>query len=145
MVGGLVPYLLVDQDDLPAGSDPHAGTMDLDMGLALAILNQQRYRDLGARLRDAGFQADMNDRGNQRLQTWTAPAPHPVRVDFLIPPADDTAEGGTVLHIESDLAAIVTPGLDLAFKGRRWKELSGRIRSGALVTFNRTTMTPASC
>ena len=134
VVGGLAPYLLVDQDDLPAGSDAHAGTMDLDMGLALAILNEERYRDLGARLRDAGFEADLNDQGNLRLQTWTAPAPHPVRVDFLIPPADDTAEGGTLLHIESDLAAIVTPGLELAFKDRRLKELSGRIPSGALAT-----------
>ena len=127
VVGGLVPYLLVDQDDLPAGSHSHAGTMDLDMGLALAILNQERYRELGARLRNAGFQAEVNDQGNLRLQTWTAPAPLPVKVDFLIPPADDTAEGHRVFHIESDLAAIVTPGLDLAFKDRRWKEVSGRI------------------
>lgn len=131
VVGGLAPYLLVDQDDLPAGSDSHVGTMDLDMGLALAIMNEERYRDLGARLRDAGFKAAVNDEGNVRLQTWTAPAPLPVRVDFLIPPADDAAEGGTVVHIESDLAAIVTPGLDLAFKDRRLKELSGRIPSGA--------------
>ena len=134
VVGGLVPYLLVDQDDLPAGSHSHAGTMDLDMGLALAILNQERYRELSARLRNAGFQAEVNDQGNLRLQTWTAPAPLPVKVDFLIPPADDTAEGPRVFHIESDLAAIVTPGLDLAFKDRRWKEVSGRVPPGASAT-----------
>lgn len=40
VVGGLVPYLLVDQSNLPAGSDSHSGTMGLDMGLALAILNE---------------------------------------------------------------------------------------------------------
>ena len=136
VVGGLAPYLLVDQDDLPAGSDSHVGTMDLDMGLALAILNEERYRDLGVRLRDAGFKAAVNDEGNLRFQTWTAPAPLPVRVDFLIPPTDDAAEGGTVLHFESDLAAIVTPGLDLAFKDRRLKELSGRIPSGAWASRN---------
>ena len=36
VVGGLVPYLLIDQEELPAGLDPHVGTMDLDMGLAAA-------------------------------------------------------------------------------------------------------------
>lgn len=134
VVGGLVPYLLVDQDDLPAGSDAHAGTMDLDMGLALAILNEQRYRDLGNRLRDAGFEAYRNEAGNLKLQTWIAPGPHSVTVDFLVPPAENAAAGGTVHHFESDFAAIVTPGLDLAFKDRRLRELSGRVSSGAMAT-----------
>ena len=66
VVGGLVPYLLVDQENLPSGLEPHAGTMDLDMGLALAILNNERYRELGRRLRDAGFEPEVNDQGNER-------------------------------------------------------------------------------
>ena len=136
VVGGLVPYLLVDQQDLPSGLEPHAGTMDLDMGLALAILNPERYRKLGARLRDAGFEPGVNDQANRTLQTWTAGAPHPVTVDFLIPPTDESDKGGSLLHIESDLAAIVTPGLELAFKDRSWKELSGRTLSGARATRN---------
>ena len=89
VVGGLVPYLLVDQEDLPAGSDAHAGTMDLDMGLALAILNGERYRDLGNRLRDAGFEASVNEAGNRTSQTWIAPGPPRVKVDFLIPPVEN--------------------------------------------------------
>ena len=131
VVGGLVPYLLVDQDNLPSGLEPHVGTMDLDMGLALAILNCERYRELGRRLRDAGFEPEVNDQGNRRLQTWTAGAPHPVTVDFLIPPIEMNSRGGTLRHFESDLAAIVTPGLELAFEDRRWIELSGRMPSGA--------------
>ena len=134
VIGGLVPYLLVDQENLPSGLEPHAGTMDLDLGLALAILHHERYRDLGRRLRDAGFEPEVNDQGNRRLQTWTAGVPHPVTVDFLIPPTKETDEGSARLHIESDLAAIVTPGLELAFKDRRWKELSGRLPSGAWAT-----------
>ena len=136
VVGGLVPYLLVDQENLPLDLEPHAGTMDLDMGLALAILNQERYRELGVRLRDAGFQPDVNDEGNRRFQSWTTGEVHPVTVDFLIPPTDETDKGGEILHIESDLAAIVTPGLELAFQDRRWKELSGPTPSGARATRN---------
>ena len=66
VVGGLVPYLLIDQENLPSGLEPHAGTMDLDKGLALAILNHECYRELGRRLRDAGFEPEVNDQGNER-------------------------------------------------------------------------------
>ena len=38
VVGGLVPSLIIDQDRLPAGVNPHIGTMDLDLGLAFAHL-----------------------------------------------------------------------------------------------------------
>ena len=134
VVGGLVPYLLVDQENLPAGSDSHSGTMDLDMGLALAVMNEKRYRQLGEKLRDAGFRAEVNEKGNLRLQTWVLPGPPTVKVDFLIPPTDDTADGQRLLHIEPDLAAIVTPGLDLAFKDQRRREMSGRVPSGAFAT-----------
>ena len=134
VVGGLVPYLLVDQENLPSGLEPHAGTMDLDMGLALAILKNERYQELGRRLRDAGFEPAVNDQGNKRLQTWTVDTPHPVTVDFLIPPIEEKDKAGELRHFESDLAAIITPGLELAFKDRRGKELSGRLSSGAWAT-----------
>ena len=48
LVGGLVPYLLVDQEDLPMGLESHSGTMDLDLGFALAMLDQERYRELAS-------------------------------------------------------------------------------------------------
>ena len=64
IVGGLVPSLLVDQATLPWGLDEHAGTMDLDMGLSLAILEAERYRELGLRLKDAGFEPDSNTAGD---------------------------------------------------------------------------------
>lgn len=32
VVGGLVPALLIDQEELPPGTIAHPGTMDLDIG-----------------------------------------------------------------------------------------------------------------
>ena len=43
VVGGLVPSLLISQQSLPEGEDAHVGTMDLDLGLSLALLNTHRY------------------------------------------------------------------------------------------------------
>ena len=47
VVGGLVPSLLIDQDRLPTGTSRHAGTMDLDIGLDLAVFDDGRYRTFG--------------------------------------------------------------------------------------------------
>jgi hypothetical protein len=54
IVGGLVPSLIVDQTTLPQDVDAHVGTMDLDVGLQLALLDEGRYRKLTERrwLRD---------------------------------------------------------------------------------------------
>src|SRR3954467_10671782 len=60
IVGGLVPSLIVDQGTLADGVDAHVGTIDLDVGLQLALLDGGRYRKLTERLRDAGFKMDTN-------------------------------------------------------------------------------------
>ena len=125
IVGGLVPSLLVDQEALPWGLDEHAGTMDLDMGLSLALLEEERYRELGLRLRDAGFERDLNRAGNPTSQRWRNKLPLSTTIDFLIPPSLDTDSGGNLRHIEPDFAAVITPGLHLAFQDRRRIRLSG--------------------
>jgi hypothetical protein len=45
IIGGLVPSLIVEQTTLPEGTDAHVGTMDLDVGLQLALLDEGRYRN----------------------------------------------------------------------------------------------------
>ena len=125
IVGGLVPSLLVDQETLPWNLDVHAGTMDLDLGLSLAVLREERYRELGLRLKDAGFEPDRNGAGNLTYQRWRTQFSQPTTVDFLIPPSQDTDRGGDLRHIESDFAAIIMPGLHIAFQDKRKVELSG--------------------
>lgn len=60
VVGGLVPALLIQQDQT---NEAHVGTMDLDVGLTLALLEDERYAALAERLRRAGFSPDRNDQG----------------------------------------------------------------------------------
>lgn len=118
LVGGLVPSLLIDQ----TGRETHVGTTDVDLGLALAILDEERYRELARRLRDGGLEPDLNDDGKPTRQRWRLDR---VTVDFLIPPAVAGAKGGRLQNLESDLAAIVTPGLELAFQDRERRTLEG--------------------
>lgn len=134
IVGGLVPSLLIDQDSLPDGTDRHVGTIDLDVGLALAIFDGKRYEAITNRLRAAGFTQDENEQGNPTRQRWKVEGPGKVTVDFLIPPVGKEDEGGKVRDIEQDFAAVITPGLRLAFIDRRRIALSGITIKGEKAT-----------
>lgn len=125
IVGGVVPSLLIDQNDLELGFDAHVGTKDLDLGLALSILEEERYRELSARLRESGFSSHSNSEGNMTRQRWRLNKGPLLTVDFLIPPKSHSDRGGRLQNIEKDFAAVITPGLHLAFADRRKVMLSG--------------------
>ena len=88
VVGGLVPSLLIPEKSLPPNEDIHVGTMDLDLGLSLALLDAHRYEELTLRLRRAGFEPDVNDAGNPTFQRWKIESSPDLKVtvDFVIPP-----------------------------------------------------------
>ena len=125
VVGGLVPSLIIDQKNLAEGIDAHVGTMDLDVGLAVALLEQGRYRELSERLRRSGFTQDENELGNVTRQRWKIESAEKVTLDFLIPPTLPGDRGGTLRSIEPDFAAIIAPGLHLAFEDRQRVTLAG--------------------
>lgn len=134
IVGGLAPSLLVDQSTPNVMLDPHAGTMDLDVGLSLAILDRERYRDFRERLADAGFEPDENDRGNQTNQRWRTSFAPRTTVDFLIPSGVGHEVGGELIHIERGFAAVVNECLHLAFEDRQKVSLSGTTPFGEEAT-----------
>lgn len=122
IVGGVAPSLLIPQEDVPEG---HVGTLDLDVGLSVALLDSQRYQVLAERLRTEGFRPEPNAKGNPARQTWALEGHGRVTLDFLIPPSLEDDRGGRLRNIEPDFAAFIIPGLDLAFRDRRWVNLSG--------------------
>lgn len=125
VIGGLVPSLLIKQDELPKGADAHVGTMDLDVGLTLALLEEGRYITLTERLRRAGFVQDINDEGNPTRQRWIIDGLEKVTVDFLIQPSLPGDKGGKLRDIKPDFAAVIVPGLHLAFQDREYVTLEG--------------------
>lgn len=132
IVGGLVPALLIDQENLPEGVEPHPGTADLDLALQLVVLEGERYETMAERLRRAGFGPDRNHRGNLAVQRWRAEvAPgREVRIDFLIPPVENS-DPRRIFNLTSGFGAIVTPGLELAFVDRFLQRVEGRTLRGA--------------
>jgi hypothetical protein len=129
VVGGLVPSLLIDQQNLPEHVTPHVGTMDLDLGLEFGIVGEERYKEVAERLRTAGFWPDKNDEGQPTRHRWRISEP-PVTVDFLIEPEDAETRAGRVFPLTKDWAAIIAPGLHLAFQNSRMFTLRERTIMG---------------
>jgi len=129
IVGGLVPTLLIDlkQGRVGDAEDLHAGTNDLDLGLSLALLDDQRYEEVSQRLRDEGFEPSKNQAGNLTVQRWQGSG---LLIDFLMPPTSPDQRGGSVQNLESDFGALITPGLELAFDDRVFIDLSGTTLGG---------------
>lgn len=134
VVGGLVPSLLVDQTKLPKGVDAHVGTLDLNLGLTVALLDQGRYEALTERLRAAGFQPDENEAGNLTRQRWRIGSDERVTVDFLISPSLPGDRAGRLRDIERDFAAVIARGVHLAFRDREIVPLSGMTLFGETAT-----------
>lgn len=127
IVGGVVPALLIDGRQ--SGGERHPGTNDLDVGLALALLDDERYAEISARLRAEGFEPDRNAAGNPTVQRWKLGALN-VTVDFLMPPTDDQDPALRVQPLRPDFGAIVTPGLELAFDERVLIAVDGHTLAG---------------
>jgi hypothetical protein len=134
VVGGLVPSLLIDQATLPEDTDAHVGTMDLDVGLALALLDEGRYKTLTERLRAAGFTMDTNEDANRTRQRWKVESVGGVTVDFLIQPSLAGDKGGRLRNLEHDFAAIIAPGLKLAFQDHQRVTIEGQTLFGEKAT-----------
>lgn len=134
IVGGLVPSLIIDQEQLGEDVAAHVGTMDLDVGLQVALLKEGRYRLLTERLRGAGFEMDKNDVGNPTRQRWAIANAGRVTIDFLIQPTLEGDKGGKLRDLEPDFAAIIAPGLRCAFRDRTQVTLKGTTLFGEKAT-----------
>jgi hypothetical protein len=126
VVGGLVPLLLIDRrlgiDETE--EDRHPGTNDFDVGLSIALLDEERYAEVSKRLRAEGFGPDENEAGNEVRQRWRL-GDLEVTVDFLMAPPPGHADDVRLHDLEPDLAALVTQGLDLAFEEKVDVDLDG--------------------
>ena len=125
IVGGLVPYLIIDQERVPVR---HVGTRDLDIGLKLTLLDEERYKAVSDRLRGAGFVQGVNRQGRPSRQTWTHDGQS---VDFLIPQPAWGGVPGRVQNLEADWAAFIIPAVALAFEDHVAVTIDGRTPDGA--------------
>jgi Nucleotidyl transferase AbiEii toxin, Type IV TA system len=73
VVGGLVPSLIIDRDPQPGdeGDEVHVGTNDLDVGLAVALLNDQHLEGDFAAVIAPGLQLTFDERQDVPIEGYT--------------------------------------------------------------------------
>ena len=127
IVGGLVPSLLIDPMRLPEGAEPHPGTTDLDLGLQLAVLEDEHYKEISERLRQSGFALDRKKNGNITPQRWyaTDQSGVTITIDFLIAPDEEWDGRRRTKHLQDGFAAYVIPGFDLVARDREIRRVEG--------------------
>jgi hypothetical protein len=116
----------------PDTGDGHPGANDLDVGLAIGLLDDEQYAEISHRLRQEGFAPDHNENGNPTPQRWKL-ADFAVTVDFLLPPIPGAVTGGRVHKLEGDFGALIAPGLEVAFDERHEITVSGHTLKGETV------------
>jgi Domain of unknown function (DUF1814). len=132
LIGGAVPSLLIPQGELPDGAEQHPGTIDVDLGLELMVLDDEGYASIADLLRHAGYKAVEKEEDRIRRQTWRSdPAlGTPVTIDFLIPRSPQQPRNVRLQNLESDFAAVIADGLQLVERDRRKIRLAGRTLRG---------------
>ena len=132
LIGGAVPSLLIAQANLPDGVEPHPGTIDVDLGLEIMVLEDAGYASIAERLRDAGYRAEEKDEDRIRRQTWRSDPGlgKKVTIDLLIPRSPQQPPGARLQNLQGDFAALIADGLQLVERDRRKVSLSGHTLRG---------------
>lgn len=130
LVGGLVPRYLVTKrpPDVPA----HAGTVDVDVVVALQILAEtEAYKTLEKNLKDLGFQRALNEHGVVVNWRWQIKTPAgTVILEFL---ADNPkVDGGrmTPLPSKGNLSALNIPYSSIVFDHHTERALTAELLDG---------------
>jgi hypothetical protein len=130
VVGGLVPSLLIPRE-ANATFTPHVGTVDVDLGLQVTILENTRYAELTEQLQAASFHPDKNSVGKPANHRWIGDGG--CSVDFLIARQSEPTSVETRV-IGSDLSAVLSDGLPLAFRDRVRCTMTGETIEGDIAT-----------
>ena len=118
LVGGLVPRYLVRRRSVSQGMTPaHCGTMDVDLGISLAVAELRTYESIRSILVDTlGFAPGENLRGREQRHSFVKQiAEQNVVLDFLTVRYDGP-EGTLLRAVEENLSAIQVEGLGLALR-----------------------------
>lgn len=126
VVGGAVPWLLLDDADMP-----HVGTLDVDLDLDATALDEGEYVDLITALREHGYQQTPELRRFQLVRAVPARDggyPIDVVVDFLMP-----RDAEIVRHtppLIADFAVQRADGADLALRFYQLVAITGPMPGG---------------
>lgn len=132
LAGGLVPRYLITE--LPAHVKPHVGTMDIDLVVGVAVLDEgpEPYETLVTNMRKAGFDIFRDEDGRQQsFRWWIDVDGKTVLVEFM---TEQGGEAGSIARPRQNtgakLGAFEARGASLVALDYVEREITGRLLDG---------------
>ncbi len=131
LIGGWVPYLLIDE--FGRGEFRHVGSIDIDLAVDPAEVDADAYASIVEIIEWRGYKSRVDRNGNPILFSFSKPVPSPldhkeyeISVDFL---TSASPESGKHRHrkVQPGLPARIVEGCRLAFQHNIAKKLSGTL------------------
>ena len=139
LVGGWVPYLLLEQHRRPEDPFVHVGSIDIDIAVDPQTVKEPQYATIVELLRSRGYRPASDRRHTplpwafeRAVQSPLTNKTYTIRVDFLTPP--DQAQRPAVLPVQDDLCARKMRGCEAAFEHQTTFALSGSLPDGGALT-----------
>lgn len=137
LVGGWVPYYLLETHRLPGNPFTHAGSIDIDLAVDPAKVGQNEYATIVELLKEKGYAPAPDRTGDPIPFSFERTAvsdfdkkSYTIRVDFLTHVHDSRAGKHRHLPVQPDLLARKTKGADAAFLHFTTFSLSGTLPEG---------------
>lgn len=132
LVGGWVPYLLLERGGPPAGEFLHVGSIDIDFVVDPDRIGEGEYATIVELISSAGWRPCEGKLFSfERTVVGPDRQPYEIQVDFLTPPPGRLGRPPRHRPIQPDLRARTMRGAELAMTHRSSLHLSGRLPSGA--------------
>jgi hypothetical protein len=140
LVGGWVPYLLLQRHQRPDDPFVHVGSIDIDLAVQPDAVAEDEYATIVELLTARGYHPTPDRRGAPVPYSFDRTVASPltrktytIRVDFLTP-LDTAASGRGAAPIQEDLFARKTKGCEAAFRHQTTIDLSGELPEGGTLT-----------
>ena len=132
LVGGWVPYLLIEDHPRPGNPFTHVGSIDIDLVVDPGRIGEEEYRTIVETIADVGWKWIEGKRFSfLRTVPCEDGVPRDIQVDFLTPVLEGPGRKHRHRPIQRDLQARTMRGAELALTHRGVRRFSGTLPGGA--------------
>lgn len=132
LVGGWVPYLLLERHGPPPGEFLHVGSIDIDFVVDPGEVGEDEYTTIVELITEVGWRPKEGSRFSfVRTLDGADRRPYEIKVDFLTPALAGPGGGHRHRPIQRDLQGRTKEGAHLALAHRTPVHLTGRLPGGA--------------
>lgn len=135
LVGGLAPrYITAPEGTTDFSFSSHCGTMDIDLGISLAVNDEEKYKHIRKILKDCGFDYLKHEDGARKSHSFeVCTDAGKVSIDFMTTAYNEPFKRH-VQKIERTISAIKVPGIGLALQSPLMVKIHGKNRKDDFVT-----------